>query len=74
MLDPFMNALGLHAETLAPGQARVWGGSGRNFSTVGDRRTAVYRVEGRDGEKLLALFTGTAYRKTGQPTSLSVGP
>ena len=38
------------------------------------RRTAVYRVEVRSGEKLLALFTGTAYRKTGQPTSLSVGP
>ena len=35
------------------------------------RRTAVYRVEVCSGAKLLALFTGTVYRKTGQPASLS---
>ena len=115
MLDPFMNALGLDAEVLAPGQARVWGmirpeflnswGSahGGFLYSVADaafalasnshgtlavalaahieyvrarevhlgRRTAVYRVEVCSGAKLLALFTGTVYRKTGQPASLS---
>ncbi len=131
-----MNALGLHAEVLAPGQARVWGTVRPEFlnswgsahggflysvadaafalasnshgtlavalaahieyvraSEVGatvearareghlgrrrarevhlGRRTAVYRVEVCSGAKLLALFTGTVYRKTGQPASLS---
>ncbi|MBK8185102.1 MAG: hotdog fold thioesterase [Candidatus Competibacteraceae bacterium] len=36
------------------------------------RGTAVYRVEVRSGARLLAIFTGTVYRRTGQPTSLSV--
>lgn len=121
-----MNALGLHAEVLAPGQARVWGTVRPEFlnswgsahggflysvadaafalasnshgtlavalaahieyvraSEVGatvearacevhlGRRTAVYRVEVCSGAKLLALFTGVVYRKTGQPASLS---
>ncbi|MBK8508650.1 MAG: hydroxyphenylacetyl-CoA thioesterase PaaI [Candidatus Competibacteraceae bacterium] len=34
------------------------------------RRTAVYRIEIHSGEKLLALFTGTVYRRRGQPASL----
>lgn len=126
MLDPFMTWLGLQAEVLAPGQARVWGAIRPEFlngwgsahggflysvadtafalasnsrgalavalsahieyvrpSEVGaavealateahlGRRTAVYRVEVRSGENLLALFTGTVYRRIGQPASLS---
>ncbi|HRW67748.1 MAG TPA: hotdog fold thioesterase, partial [Candidatus Competibacter sp.] len=35
------------------------------------RRTAVYRVEVRSGSTLLALFTGTVYRRIGQDSSLS---
>ncbi len=128
MLDPFMITLGLQAEILAPGQARVWGvirpeflnswGSahGGFLYTVADaafamasnshgalavaltahieyvkpsqggaavealatevhlgRRTAVYRVEVRSGATLLALFTGTVYRRPDQPTSLLPG-
>ena len=34
------------------------------------RRTAVYRVEVRSGSALLAIFTGTVYRRTGQESSL----
>ncbi len=34
------------------------------------RRTAVYRVEVRSGPTLLAIFTGTVYRRTGQDSSL----
>ena len=37
------------------------------------RRTAVYRVEVRSGATLLALFTGTVYRRPDQPTSLLPG-
>ena len=37
------------------------------------RRTAVYRVEVRSGPTLLALFTGTVYRRAGQDSSLSAG-
>ena len=33
------------------------------------RRTAVYRVEVRSGSALLAIFTGTVYRRTGQDSS-----
>ena len=35
------------------------------------RRTAVYRVEVRGGSALLAIFTGTVYRRTGQDSSLA---
>lgn len=128
MLDPFMITLGLQAEVLKPGQARVWGvirpeflnswGSahGGFLYTVADaafamasnshgalavaltahieyvrpsqagaaveavatevhlgHRTAVYRVEVRSGSTLLALFTGTVYRRPGQATSLLPG-
>ncbi|MCK7580391.1 MAG: hotdog fold thioesterase [Chromatiales bacterium] len=38
------------------------------------RRTAVYRVEVRSGQTLLAIFTGTVYRRTGHGSSLSAGP
>jgi acyl-CoA thioesterase len=34
------------------------------------RRTAVYRVEVRSGSALLAIFTGTVYRRTGHESSL----
>jgi acyl-CoA thioesterase len=34
------------------------------------RRTAVYRVEVRSGPALLAIFTGTVYRRTGRHSSL----
>lgn len=34
------------------------------------RRTAVYRVEVRSGSVLLAIFTGTVYRRTGHDSSL----
>jgi acyl-CoA thioesterase len=37
------------------------------------RRTAVYRVEVRSGPTLLAIFTGTVYRRTGHKSSLSAG-
>jgi acyl-CoA thioesterase len=37
------------------------------------RGTAVYRVEVRSGPTLLAIFTGTVYRRTGHKTSLSTG-
>jgi len=37
------------------------------------RGTAVYRVEVRSGPALLAIFTGTVYRRTGHKTSLSAG-
>jgi acyl-CoA thioesterase len=124
-LDPFMHALGLQAEVLTLGQARVWGvvrpeflnswGSahGGFLYSVADsafalasnshgtlavalaahieylqasqagaevealatevhlgRRTAVYRVEVRSGPVLLAIFTGTVYRRTGHDSSL----
>ena len=39
-MDPFMTALGFQGEVSAPGEARVWVGSGRNTSTVGARPTA----------------------------------
>ncbi len=35
------------------------------------RRTAVYRVEVRSGPTLLAIFTGTVYRRPGHASSLS---
>jgi acyl-CoA thioesterase len=35
------------------------------------RRTAVYRVEVRSGPRLLAIFTGTVYRRPGHASSLS---
>ena len=35
------------------------------------RRTAVYRVEVRSGPTLLAIFTGTVYRRTGHDSSLA---
>ncbi len=38
------------------------------------RRTAVYRVEVRSGQTLLAIFTGTVYRRAGHGSSLSAGP
>lgn len=37
------------------------------------RRTAVYRVEVRSGPNLLAIFTGTVYRRAGHDSSLSPG-
>lgn len=36
------------------------------------RSTSVYRVEVRAGETLLAMFTGTAFRKADKPPALSV--
>jgi acyl-CoA thioesterase len=35
------------------------------------RRTAVYRVEVRSGPTLLAIFTGTVYRRLGHAASLA---
>lgn len=35
------------------------------------RGTAVYRVEVYSGSRLLAIFTGTVYRRSGQKASLS---
>lgn len=35
------------------------------------RRTAVYRVDVRGESGLLAVFTGTVYRRLGQPSTLS---
>ncbi len=118
-LDPFMTALGLRGEILAPGAARMearlgpehlnnWGSAHGGFlftladsafalasnshgptavslsahmtyfrpTRVGDtlealarevsltRRTAVYPVDVRCGDDLIAQFTGTAYRRT----------
>lgn len=37
------------------------------------RRTGVYQVEIRTGGDLIALFTGTVYRRPEQPTTLKAG-
>ena len=37
------------------------------------RRTAVYQVEVRSGATLLAMFSGTVYRRSGRPSTLTTG-
>ena len=65
-------ALSTHMEYLQPSRA-----GDRIEATAQEvhlgRRTAVYRVEVRAGETLLAMFTGTAYRKPDQPAAISPG-
>lgn len=60
--DPLAVSLGAHIEHLKPSQAGdILEATAREISLT--RRTGVYQVEIRRGEALIALFTGTAYRK-----------
>ncbi|MBP8902525.1 MAG: hotdog fold thioesterase, partial [Thiobacillaceae bacterium] len=60
--DPLAVSLGAHIEHLQPSQAGdILEATAREVSLT--RRTGVYQVEVRRGETLIALFTGTAYRK-----------
>ena len=63
-------ALSAHIEYVRPSEVGAAVEALASEAHLG-RRTAVYRVEVRSGETLLALFTGTVYRRTGQPASLS---
>jgi acyl-CoA thioesterase len=59
---PLAVSLGAHIEHLKPSQAGdILEATAREVSLT--RRTGVYQVEIRRGEALVALFTGTAYRK-----------
>ena len=59
---PLAVSLGAHIEHLQPSQAGdILEATAREVSLT--RRTGVYQVEVRRGETLIALFTGTAYRK-----------
>jgi acyl-CoA thioesterase len=63
-------ALSTHIEYLQPGQP------GTRLEAVAKEvhlgyRTGVYRVEVRSGETLLAIFTGTVYRKQPHPDKKS---
>ena len=59
---PLAVSLGAHIEHLKPSQAGdILEATAREVSLT--RRTGVYQVEVRRGETLIALFTGTAYRK-----------
>ncbi len=63
-------ALAAHIEYLRPSQA---GAAVEALATevhLG-RGTAVYRVEVRSGADLLAIFTGTVYRRPGHRATLS---
>ncbi len=63
-------ALAAHMEYLQVSQAGAEVEALATEAHLG-RRTAVYRVEVRSGSTLLALFTGTVYRRIGQDSSLS---
>lgn len=59
---PLAVSLGAHIEHLKPSQAGdILEATAREISLT--RHTGVYQVEIRRGEVLVALFTGTAYRK-----------
>jgi acyl-CoA thioesterase len=59
---PLAVSLSAHIEHLGPCQAGdLLEATAREISLT--RRTGVYQVEVRSGETLIALFTGTAYRK-----------
>lgn len=64
-------ALSAHMEYLQPSQAGAVVEAVATEAYLG-RGTAVYRVEVRSNTVLLAIFTGTVYRRTGQKTSLSL--
>jgi acyl-CoA thioesterase len=59
---PLAVSLSAHIEHLKPSQpGDILEATAREISLT--RRTGVYQVEIRSGETLVALFTGTAYRK-----------
>jgi acyl-CoA thioesterase len=64
-------ALTAHMEYLQPSRAGDTVEAVATETHLG-RGTAVYQVEVRSEMVLLAIFTGTVYRRTGQPTSLQL--
>lgn len=63
-------ALSTHMEYMQPGRVGARIEATAREMHLG-RRTAVYSVEVRSGETLLAMFTGTAYRKPDKPAAVS---
>jgi len=63
-------ALAAHIEYLRPGRAGATVEALATEIHLG-RGTAVYRVEVRSGADLLALFTGTVYRRASHRATLS---